>query len=368
MKKHIVIATILEFGGGNSHLQYLTQYLAEHQILLLVESSQQVAFLKQLGFNSTSVHIIKLHPSAQFRSSSLFKSAKEALQVIKSIIKVSWLAVKNRSKTITISAIESEKYFYLMWIPFIKVVYILHSKPLAKGSRFTDYSANILLQGKKEIITVSNANKNDIIQSWNIKKKRQDRIHVIHNYVDTTFFNHEKNSKKEKIILTLGHVAEYKNPEIWLQTALRLTRLRPEVRFIWAGNGVLFEHYKSITENLERISFIGFTREIKELFLNATIYYQPSLIETHGIAVLEAMSFNIPCVVSRVGGLPETVESDYNGLVVDPSDLNAHVEAISMLLDNHSLVTKLVQNSQKRLRKDFSKEIFQQKMNIIYRN
>lgn len=66
----------------------------------------------------------------------------------------------------------------------------------------------------------------------------------------------------------------------------------------------------------------------------ADIFVLPSLSESFGQVLLEAMSCGLPIVASAVGGIPETVRHKTNGLLVPPKDPQALVEAIRWLAAN----------------------------------
>ena len=59
------------------------------------------------------------------------------------------------------------------------------------------------------------------------------------------------------------------------------------------------------------------------------------------LAVVEAATVGTPCVVSDVGGLPETVEHGVTGLVVPTGDVESLVAAVTRLLSDRSLWSKL---------------------------
>ena len=67
------------------------------------------------------------------------------------------------------------------------------------------------------------------------------------------------------------------------------------------------------------------------------IYFQPSLIESHGLSVVEAMRYGLPCVVSNTGGLPESVVNGKTGHVVGANDIDGMVDQIVLLLRNPAL-------------------------------
>jgi glycosyltransferase involved in cell wall biosynthesis len=163
------------------------------------------------------------------------------------------------------------------------------------------------------------------------------------------------------------HVIEYKNPGVWLEVARAVTKSCQNVRFIWGGNGPLLSMFKDITAEDDLIHFIGLVDDTTIRFQTSTIYYQPSLIETQGIAVLEAMLYRLPSVVSRVGGLPESIEHNYNGILVNPTDVQEHTKALIELLDNEGIRNYFGSNSYKKYLDCFSPQAFELNLDKVYK-
>jgi glycosyltransferase involved in cell wall biosynthesis len=66
----------------------------------------------------------------------------------------------------------------------------------------------------------------------------------------------------------------------------------------------------------------------------ADIFVLPSLSESFGQVLLEAMSCGLPIVATTAGGIPETIRHGRNGLLVPPGDAAAIVEAVRWLANN----------------------------------
>src|SRR5262249_24953003 len=85
------------------------------------------------------------------------------------------------------------------------------------------------------------------------------------------------------------------------------------------------------------VHFIGFAddADLPALYSEALITAVPSLYEGFGIPVLESMACGTPVVTSNVSSLPE-VAGDA-ALMVDPTDLEAIVEALQRLINDSAL-------------------------------
>ncbi len=371
-RKHIIVTKLFEFGGSNTHLKTLIKYFGAENIILVIEDEGQLKWLENIG-NPDGLHIevrSSLHKFAHLVYPSVLSNMKEACFVIKSIFAILLLSIRHGGADITICSVEAEKYLYLLWAPFIRVIYILHSTPPEKFTRFTSYTCNTRLGRRKQIITVSNANKKEICTSWEINPEKQQFVQVVYNCLlkDAADKPTKVAGHGIKNIVTMGHVIAYKNPHVWLEVARQITQAQPEVRFTWLGNGSLFDHFSNATEDTDRINFAGFTANTDEYLVSATLYYQPSIHETHGISVVEAMYHSLPCVVANAGGLPESVQENYNGLLADPHNIEANVDAIVSLINDEERLKTFGENGYKRYLDLFTFEKFKLKMDAIYYN
>ncbi len=90
---------------------------------------------------------------------------------------------------------------------------------------------------------------------------------------------------------------------------------------------------KMITEKKlgKRIFLVGKIPQARELLTAFDIYILPSVKEGFPWAVLEAMAAKVPVIATRVGAVPEVIEDDKNGFIVDPgrpAQISAKIRAL----------------------------------------
>jgi glycosyltransferase involved in cell wall biosynthesis len=71
---------------------------------------------------------------------------------------------------------------------------------------------------------------------------------------------------------------------------------------------------------------------------------------------MEAMACGIPCVTTRITGIPELIRSGKDGLLVTPSDSQALAAALARLMDDTELRTRLAHNGRDRVREHYDLE------------
>jgi glycosyltransferase involved in cell wall biosynthesis len=136
-------------------------------------------------------------------------------------------------------------------------------------------------------------------------------------------------------VVTIGHVTGYKNPWLWIDTARKvIQRCAPRpVRFTWVGSGDLLKSCREACADEPAIEFVGFHRDVDRFLSRATLLFHPSMTESFGLTVAEAMMFGKPVVVSDAGALPELVEEGVTGRIFPLAEPLAAVECLVELLD-----------------------------------
>jgi glycosyltransferase involved in cell wall biosynthesis len=88
-----------------------------------------------------------------------------------------------------------------------------------------------------------------------------------------------------------------------------------------------------------KVTFAGLVRhrDIAAFYKKADIYIGPSLYESFGVSIIEAITAGVPVVATRVGAVPEVISEGKSGLIVDSNNPRAIAEAVIKLLANSEL-------------------------------
>jgi glycosyltransferase involved in cell wall biosynthesis len=135
--------------------------------------------------------------------------------------------------------------------------------------------------------------------------------------------------RREPVILFVGRDPLRKGCDT-LVSALRLVRARiPDARLQVIGTSDVPE--EPGVEVLGRVSGRG---PIEEAYRRAAVFCLPSRYEPYGLALVEAMAYGLPCVGTRVGGIPEIVVDGETGRLVGPDDARGLASALVSILDD----------------------------------
>lgn len=149
-------------------------------------------------------------------------------------------------------------------------------------------------------------------------------------------------------ILGIGRHVEQKGFDVLLRAyALLKNQTAGEIPdLILAGDGPLKPQLEALSEQLglkDRVGFPGRAArpEAVALFQGCEFFVLPSRHEPMGIVNLEAMAAGKAVIASRVGGVPELVQNEENGLLVAPDDAQSLAHALARLVDDAPLRKKL---------------------------
>ena len=98
----------------------------------------------------------------------------------------------------------------------------------------------------------------------------------------------------------------------------------------------------------------GYNSKIESVLHHFDFLVHPAKKEGLGIALLEAASYQLPIVATRVGGIPEIVHHNINGLLVEPGSRKSLYEAMLKLIKNPALRNELGNAGPKIINEKFS--------------
>lgn len=187
-------------------------------------------------------------------------------------------------------------------------------------------------------------------QLMRISDPRQwNKLHIVPLGVDPEVFRPVTRAPQETVsILCVGRLVPEKGQAILLQATSLLVQNGRNVHVQFAGNGPSREMLEELARTLGITSAVTFhgsvnQNRLRELLENTDIFVLPSFAEGIPVALMEAMSMEIPCVSTFVAGIPELIHSGVDGLLVPPSDAQLLFEALDQLVrdsDRRSVLGK----------------------------
>jgi len=174
------------------------------------------------------------------------------------------------------------------------------------------------------------------------------RITIIRNGYDEEEINQLKREIDEEIVkkvVFVGSLRPIKDPITLLQGFMKIPAKYPGIRLHIIGDGPLREELiKFCLENglSSSVVFEGRKahRETLRAISDSAIFIMTSIGEGLPTVLVEAMALGKPVIATAVGGIPEIVKHEINGLLIPPRCPECVAQALEKLLSNPDLRKK----------------------------
>jgi glycosyltransferase involved in cell wall biosynthesis len=175
------------------------------------------------------------------------------------------------------------------------------------------------------------------------------KIHVIYNAVDFFGTVPERAEPLSPIIVFSGRLIVWKGVQMLVELMPRLKEKYPDLIFKIIGDGP----EKNKIKPADGAIFLGrmSEEETQKIMAHSTIFVLNTNYEGLPHSVLNALNVGLPVITTPVGGNPEVIQSEYNGLLAAYNDKEAWFKAITRLLDDRALRDKFSANGRQTLEK-----------------
>lgn len=166
---------------------------------------------------------------------------------------------------------------------------------------------------------------------------------------------------KGKYILTLAWATPVKGPDIAIRAFHIINDKYNDVKLVMVGSGPMEDELCKLIDDLSlsgRVIRMGTVESytLPHLFKNALFGVIPSRQEGFGIVALEFGLLKKAVIASNVGGLPEFISDNHNGILVDPENPEILAEKMCLLLENPELCQKYGENGYQKVISAFTLE------------
>lgn len=240
------------------------------------------------------------------------------------------------------------------------------------------------------VITISKEVEAFYYQSGKYQNEQYPNRQIVHEPVDTEWFSpscvsektrsevrKELSIKKDTILIgVIGNIVPVKGHEFLLKALPPITMKYPNACAVFVGS--VFETQKDYFESLNRLAvdldiynqvrFLGLRQDVRELLASFDLFVLPSIFEGTPIAILEAMSMEKAIIATYVGGIPDVIDEDISGVLVEPKSPSMLATAIIELIENEPKRVFMGKNGRKKVKRFFSIERCAEAHRHIYEN
>jgi len=180
---------------------------------------------------------------------------------------------------------------------------------------------------------------------------RRELLYLAHNGVDTRVFHPEPGQSRrafeDDASLVIGTVCALR-PEKRLDTLIaafaKVHELKPGLRLIIVGSGGELPKLQELSERLgirSQCHFEPALPEVADWMRSIDVFVLTSTVESFPNALLEAMACGCAPVGSAVGGVPELISHNSNGLLFESGNVSELVDRLTTLIQNREMLREL---------------------------
>ncbi len=181
--------------------------------------------------------------------------------------------------------------------------------------------------------------------------------------------------KENDILLgSLSRLVEFKGHRFLLKAFKELVEKGSnEIRLMIAGEGELKENLIRLAGEYEiqdKVIFTGARNDVQDILSAFDIFTQFSVDaggETFPVAIIEALSAELPVIGSKVGDIGYMIDDNTNGGLVEPENITQFNEGILRLVKDSNLRRKMGRASREKFLNEFTLDKMINNMEIVYR-
>lgn len=244
----------------------------------------------------------------------------------------------------------------------LKVVYTNHF--VMENDTLTRLTNRMLDKRQDQMIAVCNKGKAQLMENgW-----KGERIRVIFNAVDPAVWAGDREDSTIRrelgipqgqfVMLCASRFAHDKGHKYLVQSVKRLTELSAvPFTLLLAGDGPLLEETRAQVDALglgDKIKFIGFRKDIKNLFKGSDLYVNSSQHEALSYLIIEAMAAGLPVVATDMYGNSDIVnEKTGCGMLVEYDNPDSMAVALKLMMEDPAYLAECRENALKAVEAQF---------------
>jgi GalNAc-alpha-(1->4)-GalNAc-alpha-(1->3)-diNAcBac-PP-undecaprenol alpha-1,4-N-acetyl-D-galactosaminyltransferase len=338
-KKKKIAFLIPSLGAGGAErvvVSLANKFADKYEVFLLVFTKTETVYIIE---KSVNIIYLKEKDSPSF---SIIDAIKSNIIYVKKILKT----VKKNKIAILIGFTTS-----------VNILTIISSKILNKPHLISErnnpevYVPNVFWKVLRNL-SYPTANQlivqTDLIKGFYQSFIKENKINIIPNPVDEILLSKRAEYlERENIILNVGRLDENKNQMLLIEVFSNLNL--DNWKLVIVGDGILRDVYRKLVKNLnieQKVEFVGNVQNVWDYYNQAKIFAFTSNSEGFPNALLEAMSFGLPCISTDCpSGPSEIIKDNENGYLIEVNNREQLGDKLSILMNNPEICNQFSQNA-----------------------
>ena len=330
------------------------------------------------NYSDINMHLVALKDTKFFevikskdKNKNFMFIENDKKKILKSLFEVKKYIENNNIDIIHAHGVTSEIFGVLLSkMTKCKLVTTIHSRAdfdttnKLKGKIYCGLQ-KYLLNFNEKYIVVSDELENFFINDLKVKK---EKLIFIRNGLKG-LVKREKKKHEQFVICSIGRLTEVKAHNKLLESLAELNHEGYNLKCLIAGTGELENELKRQTEDCdlkEKVEFLGFIEDVRDVFDKADCLIIQSDMEGLPMVLLEAMSYKMPIIAYKVGGIKKLLEKN-QCIELKSNEPNDISDGIKQALDKSKDELDLIANEAFfNFKKNYDINIFIKKHEELY--
>lgn len=246
---------------------------------------------------------------------------------------------------------------WLLHIPSVSTLHTLGKSTTRIRKHWRNFLRwNSLKIFARRVIAVSNATRQHYL-GLGFKK---EKLVTIYNGIDPDSFSRDHlqpTSKSEilglpedsVILTTVAVLREQKGIQYMLHALPAIIAKVPKLHYVIVGDGEYRECLEQLSRSLgisKNVFFMNHRTNIPEILAVSDVFVFPTLEDALPTVLLEAMAAGLPIIACDVGGVPEIIENNVNGVLIQPAKPADLVDSCLHLINDRHFANRLAVEAQ----------------------
>jgi glycosyltransferase involved in cell wall biosynthesis len=171
------------------------------------------------------------------------------------------------------------------------------------------------------------------------------------------------------VIGTVGVLRSQKALDLLIRATLPLLSELPDLRLLIAGAGPEQEPLEQLARSegvSDRVLLTGFRDDVPDVIATLDVAASSSVFEGSPLALMEFMEAGCPIVATRVGGVPDLIDHEVHGLLVDSGDVEGLTAALRRMLTDREAAGQMGERARERRRREFDLDVVVRRFQALY--
>ncbi|SEO23576.1 Glycosyltransferase involved in cell wall bisynthesis [Mucilaginibacter gossypiicola] len=214
------------------------------------------------------------------------------------------------------------------------------------------------IKRSRYILTHAQSHALELERLYNIDAKQ---FEIIPHGIDLPLIADDTTAGEVIKILYAGRFEYRKGTDVLLAAIPLVLQKTPNVVFQLIGSDTGNDYQNRFKNDnpdavLQKVAFGGKVDHdaLSQAYQSCDIFVAPSRYESFGLIFIEAMSYGKPAIGCNVGGVPEIITDNYNGLFAEAGNAQSLADKIISLVDDYDLRKRLGLNARKTIEDKFT--------------